>query len=809
MKRLLAAFLVVLSIASICGAREIVITSTADSGTGTLRWALEMAQSGDAITFDPAVFPPGDPAVIYPLSELPSIGRPQSRITIDASNAGVIIDGANVPGDSANGLQIYTDDCVVMGLQIMNFASCGITACGGSRNTIGGDRSVGAGPIGQGNLLSSNGIGVDLCGGGIDNVITGNIIGTDASLQAVLGNHVFGISIEDGVSRTIIGPNNILAHNRIGIDVAGARATSNTITENVFLKTDSSVINLREGANGQLAAPFIAFVDPPAGRVGGTACPNCTVQIYTFTEKGLSAFEGTVEADDLGEFVLTKGAPLNGNTAVATATDTKGNTSELSAMMGAVARIQEENSSLPFPLAAFASGQLEDNRIGSMSFGLGDGWDPELFPELVLDTTIVLDLGLKRFRLAINSLDPPKIDWSKPECLIDPIPDAFITALRENGTTLTYVLSFWDKAWVEEGHELRIPRFKTEEEIQRYLDLVQFIVRHFRDRIEYFEIWNEPSGADSITWIEVEDYIRLVRRVVPVIRQEYPEAKIVVGGTHSLIDPWSHDYLLTVLRSDIMPLVDVVSWHGMYGPSPEYEFHRQYYYDYPSIIREIRSLASQHGFTGEYVADELQWATPDQWQPTHDEPCPNVYSEIKSAKYCARGITMNLGMDASVSQLLLWGKPKWYQTLQNLCSVMAGHEAIDMPVGIDINWAGPVAYCSFRYPNGDRMLAVWTDGIAQDEDSGVPATITFPGLTAETVTGIDVLHGFEQELVFEIDGDDTIIRDLLVKDYPILIRLSDVTMSEEYEETVGDGFHQLGDIDAVSSSAGGSEASGC
>ena len=109
-----------------------------------------------------------------------------------------------------------------------------------------------------------------------------------------------------------------------------------------------------------------------------------------------------------------------------------------------------------------------------------------------------------------------------------------------------------------------------------------------------------------------------------------------------------------------------------------------------------------------------------------------------------------------------------------------------------MEYTGPVAYCSFRYPNGDRVLAIWTDGIAQDEDPGVSATITFPGLSAGSVAGIDVLHGFEQELVFEVDGEDMIIRDLLVKDYPILIRLSDVTMGPDYQETVGDGFHQLG-----------------
>ena len=131
-----------------------------------------------------------------------------------------------------------------------------------------------------------------------------------------------------------------------------------------------------------------------------------------------------------------------------------------------------------------------------------------------------------------------------------------------------------------------------------------------------------------------------------------------------------------------------------------------------------------------------------------------------------------------------------------LCTVMAGHESIDLPAGIAIvGDCGPVEYVAFRYPNGDRMLAVWRNVVAQDEDPSIPATITFPGLAVGSVTGIDVLHGFEQGLVFEIDEGDTIVHDVLVKDYPILIRLSDITFGPDYEEIVGDGFHRLGEPD--------------
>ena len=67
----------------------------------TLRQALQLAQAGDTITFDPAVFPPATPASIFPQGGLPDIW--QGNLTIDASNAGVILDGNNAGG---RGLQI-------------------------------------------------------------------------------------------------------------------------------------------------------------------------------------------------------------------------------------------------------------------------------------------------------------------------------------------------------------------------------------------------------------------------------------------------------------------------------------------------------------------------------------------------------------------------------------------------------------------------------------------------------------------------------------------------------------------------------
>ncbi len=73
----------------------------------------------------------------------------------------------------------------------------------------------------------------------------------------------------------------------------------------------------------------------------------------------------------------------------------------------------------------------------------------------------------------------------------------------------------------------------------------------------------------------------------------------------------------------------------------------------------------------------------------------------------------------------------------------------------------------------DELLALWTDGVAVDNDPGIEATLTFPGFSAQKVVGIDVLHGFEQQIITSTEDGSLVISNLLVKDYPIILRLTD------------------------------------
>ena len=112
---------------------------------------------------------------------------------------------------------------------------------------------------------------------------------------------------------------------------------------------------------------------------------------------------------------------------------------------------------------------------------------------------------------------------------------------------------------------------------------------------------------------------------------------------------------------------------------------------------------------------------------------------------------MNLGMDVIVSQFYAVPGEHPMQivhTIQNLCTIMAGASSIDLQVEIQSE-ATNIKNYSFSLSNGDNLIAMWTDGVAVDEDSGVKADLTFTDLNGKEVIGIDVLNGFKSLIPFK------------------------------------------------------------
>ena len=754
----------------------IVVTSTADNGPGSLRQAFLDAQSGDTITFDTSIFPPDKPATIFLISGLPDLNL--GNLTVNASNAGVIVDGsAALDGEWIPGLTISSEGNSVHGLQIVNFSGAGIMLNEqANHNIIGGDRDIGAGPIGYGNLISGNSDGIGIVGAS-DNIIAGNLIGTDTTGTIAHGNRHPGIFVEGEANRNFIGPGNIIAFSdNFGIDVRSLSGFSNTITQNNIHHNTWSGIHLQDRSESKITAPIVLDFDLVDGTVSGIACLDCSIEIFSDSDDEGEIYEGVTTADQGGWFSISNGDSFTGPHLTATATDSEGNTSEFSLPTYSTHRsvLLQIGNKLPRRiLKPKESRELKDNSIGGML-------SPEAGSRVWGDADEFLyyinDYGLKRIRLSIDYFDFDMVDWEAgtySEYSIELNHENTINGLIDYGIKIIYCLTFWDPDSPGQEPEEGYSRFRTADEIQRYLDYARFIVSHFKGRVDYYEILNEPvTGSGTQQSVEVEDYINLVKNVVPVIHQEDPKAKIVVGSTPNLYNSGDFDYLMSILTSDLMPIVDGISFHPMHGASPDYEL-REYYYSYPSVIQEIKDVATTNGFTGEYMADELVWRTSENPLPSE----PWIYTEIAAAKYYARGITQQRGLDLSTTTTELGfinehsNERPIGRVLQNLATQMAGAEPANLPIQIQSTVTNTVSY-TFSLSNGALLIALYTDGAAVDNDPGTPATVTIPGYEGYEVTGIDVLHGFQQQMITSEENGDLVIRDLLLKDYPIILRLA-------------------------------------
>ncbi len=167
------------------------------------------------------------------------IGAAANTIGGTASGAGNVISGNNsvgvmLKGAASNvvlGNLIGTD---VNGTAALGNTVDGVTIAFAQFNTIGGTAS------GARNVISGNARdGVYIYGSlGLDNVVLGNLIGTDVNGTAALGNGSDGVQFNnDAAANTIggtaIGAGNVISANPVGIELAGS-ITANIVVGNLI-----------------------------------------------------------------------------------------------------------------------------------------------------------------------------------------------------------------------------------------------------------------------------------------------------------------------------------------------------------------------------------------------------------------------------------------------------------------------------------------------------------------------------------------------------------------------------------------------
>jgi hypothetical protein len=739
----------------------IIVTDPGDSGNGTLRAALQDAHPGDVVTFDPAIFPGEHPQTIFLQSTLP--GLVQGGVTIDVRAAGVILDGSNITPGWESAIQILSDHNTIRGLTLINFSGAAIQISGGQNNLI------------EGNVIGNSDYSIGIWGAQASgNRITANYLGVMSDDTTPLGNKSAGILVMEAAHNNLIGPGNHIAFNgRSGIEISHAGSTGNTIFENSLHDNGTAGIAITSGGNNNLEAPLLMDFDLGNGSANGIGCSYCTILIYSDSKGEGAIFEGQSAADENGLFSFEKGSAFTGPSLTATATDLEGNTSGFSIPTAGNRRsmqFQPGNELQRAFLETSPSDALEDNHLGAI---WADFWQPMDF-QSAIDNEI-LPAGLKLVRITMNQVEyysneqsNVELFWDKPELFISPEFDDYIDQLIAHKITIYYTLSFWDKINHRGGWNIQ-NRFHSQEDICHYLEYVRFIVTKFKGRVQYYELWNEPDVGYPLQYIEPTDYVNLAKQAIPLIKQIDPQAKVVFGCTSGSANPQSRDYLFKILDPEIMPIADVIAWHPLYSNVPGKGQFPDYYAGYPSLLSSIMDTARQNGFKGEFLAGEISYGGPECGGCDVTDP---AYTENIWAKYTARGIILHFGSSAAVTVGGMSSqRTVQYNTIRNIANIFSGVRADRFPLEIQTDSTNYQAF-TFAGTGGSRLIAVWTDGLAVDIDAGIASTIKIPGYSDWKATAIDILDGFEEQLVTKSENGDLLVPNFLIKDYPLIIRLS-------------------------------------
>ncbi len=323
--------------------------------------------------------------------------RAEANLSSGNVRAGLLADGGdynvfvgNRVGTDASGTQAIPNDWIGV------YVNASFTRIGGTE-------------AGDGNLVSGNPSGIEVGGPGIvGNLVLGNLIGTDSGGTQPLPNAYAGVSLGPGRAivggataaernvisgnawpdgwpggMTIAGGYHLVAGNYIGADPSGTVAVGNRgvgiwfrgaehsfvqgnlIAHNtdrgIYVESDAFNTLRRNaiydhtgqgivlgGGNQMLPAPVILTVTETG--VSGTACPGCTIEVFSDAEDEGRIYEGAAIADAVGHFIFDKGSPLTGPYLTATATDGAGNTSEFSTPVARPVKVY-----LPLVLKSHAS----------------------------------------------------------------------------------------------------------------------------------------------------------------------------------------------------------------------------------------------------------------------------------------------------------------------------------------------------------------------------------------------------------------------------------------------------------------------
>ncbi len=477
----------------------------------------------------------------------------------------------------------------------------------------------------------------------------------------------------------------------------------------------------------------------------------------------------------------------------------------------------------------FSIGELEvrdtaGNNLALVSRGAGaqvsstwHGFGMDRFTQDML-WPIQYDLGFKWTRVGY---DMGMFTWSyvereKGRLQVDPRADEAISEAARNGVNVIMCLDKGNWLYHDPPKKVDWKKSRTREMMETYYDhpgwptisgsmlngylrYVDYMVRHFKGRVACYEVLNEwvvlPSWHEKMdAGGAVEEYVKLLKATIPVIRKADPSARVMIGSL-ATVERDKYSWILKVieqLRASGMR-ADAVGWHPWYQADPDDPNYRNYRQD----VAKFKAGCAALGFKGQYAATEWTWAAP--YPGAAAAPyltSSNWCSEMTKAKYSAQLMTAHGGMDVISlynetfqTAILDWGdttllrnafavdpisaaqpQPIYY-VFRSISTVTDGFKAAEFPVAF--SGAKQFDCYTFKRGKGELILAAWIPGKTKDGIVESKSDITLPGVQAKRAWVVDVFNGTEQDLNLSRSESGTMLKSMLIKDYPVFIRMTD------------------------------------
>jgi hypothetical protein len=145
--------------------------------------------------------------------------------------------------------------------------------------------------------------------------------------------------------------------------------------------------------------------------------------------------------------------------------------------------------------------------------------------------------------------------------------DHFVDEALRNGIEPLLILCYGNKLY---DHGL----YPTSPEaVEAFTRFAEFVIRHFKNRVRYYEVWNEwnvgTGVADNVFYGDPVQYVALLKKVYPRLRRADPKIT-VIGGVVSG-NGIRNDWMQGACKSGLLDCLDAFSFHPYCYGAPDGE----------------------------------------------------------------------------------------------------------------------------------------------------------------------------------------------------------------------------------------------